>query len=47
MKWMVLIHTKRGLGVQIRTNSYLWVRTDEIEIWNITGILSMEYDNGK
>jgi len=31
VKWMILIHTRRGLGVWMRTGDYLWLGMDELE----------------
>jgi len=33
---MVLIHTRRGLGVQMRVGVYLWIRMDKAGIWDVT-----------
>ena len=31
-----LIYTERGLGVQVRVSSYLWIEIDNVKIWDIT-----------
>jgi len=33
---MVLIYTRRGLGVWMRVDGYLWVGIDEARIQNVT-----------
>jgi len=33
---MVLIYTRRGLGVWMRVGGYLWVGIDEARIQNVT-----------
>jgi len=33
---MILIYTRRGLGVGMRVDGYSWVGTDEVRTWDIT-----------